>query len=297
MEQRNGANDATNAWGTYTGALEKMYAAQGIAANKSGLQLRLSMEAQDKAASELSAAFSAVVGGLNLLDTSFEDIGTKTFFVTDRTQEQTKSFEELRAEYERTEDNIRSLTSGTGGLGLTTEELSEKLTKEYEQLDRVRAAMEPLEAVGGRIVETYKGFSVNMEAVNDYLYQQAAAAGVDADMLVALGVATGQFSEEQGIAALRAAALKQKIDEIATALADGTIPTIQAARSELSLFIARMDAVPPLIETEFIIRVQGLSDLERAKDLMGQVGGGAGTGVTLGAAGALAPELITTPTP
>jgi hypothetical protein len=64
MEQRNGTDKAASAWGTYTGALEKMYAAQGIAANKSGLQLRLSMEAQDKAAGELSAAFNTFPNAL-----------------------------------------------------------------------------------------------------------------------------------------------------------------------------------------------------------------------------------------
>ena len=47
--------------------------------------------------------------------------------------------------------------------------------------------------------------TVNVEAMNRALYEQVQVAGASAATLALLGVATGQFSEEQAEAALKAA--------------------------------------------------------------------------------------------
>jgi hypothetical protein len=76
-----------------------------------------------------------------------------------------------------------------------------------------------------------EGMVANIEAVNTALYNQAAAAGADITVLAELGVATGQFSEEQAEAALMAAALQEKILMLGEGIAAGRISVDQAINS------------------------------------------------------------------
>jgi hypothetical protein len=63
----------------------------------------------------------------------------------------------------------------------------------------------------------------NVEAVNKALYEQVAAAGASAATLALLGVATGQFTQEQAEAALKAAVLQEQIRAIAASVAAGDL--------------------------------------------------------------------------
>jgi hypothetical protein len=69
---------------------------------------------------------------------------------------------------------------------------------------------------------------VNVEAMNQALYRQVEAAGASAATLALLGVATGQFTEEQAEAALKAAILQEQINQIAEAVVAGKITLDQA---------------------------------------------------------------------
>mgnify|MGYP001224245741 CR=1 FL=1 len=64
---------------------------------------------------------------------------------------------------------------------------------------------------------------VNIEAANKALYEQAKAAGASAGELALLGVATGQLTEEQAKAALKAAILMEKIKQLAASVVSGDI--------------------------------------------------------------------------
>jgi hypothetical protein len=74
---------------------------------------------------------------------------------------------------------------------------------------------------------------VNVEAMNKALYEQTQAAGASAATLAMLGVATGQFSEEQAEAALKAAILQEQINRIAEAVTAGDL-TLGEALGALS---------------------------------------------------------------
>ena len=69
---------------------------------------------------------------------------------------------------------------------------------------------------------------VNVEAMNSALYRQVEAAGASAATLALLGIATGQFSEEQAEAALKAAILQEQINKIAESVVSGKITLEQA---------------------------------------------------------------------
>lgn len=82
---------------------------------------------------------------------------------------------------------------------------------------------------------------VNVEAMNDALYQQAQAAGASAVELAMLGIATGKFTKEQAQAALKAAILQEQIRKVAEGVAGGNIK-YDAAVGYLEQFRQTLDA-------------------------------------------------------
>jgi hypothetical protein len=81
----------------------------------------------------------------------------------------------------------------------------------------------------------------NVEAVNKALYEQVAAAGASAATLALLGVATGQFTQEQAEAALKAAVLHEQIRAIAASVAAGDL-SIGDALGQLNQAREALDA-------------------------------------------------------
>jgi hypothetical protein len=81
----------------------------------------------------------------------------------------------------------------------------------------------------------------NVEAVNKALYEQVAAAGASAATLALLGVATGQFTQEQAEAALKAAVLQEQIRAIAASVAAGDL-SIGDALGQLNQAREALDA-------------------------------------------------------
>jgi hypothetical protein len=85
---------------------------------------------------------------------------------------------------------------------------------------------------------------VNVEAMNKALFEQSEAAGASAMSLALLGVATGQFTEEQATAALKAAVLQERIMQLAKGITSGDL-SIGDALSNLALFQQNIDAAAP----------------------------------------------------
>jgi len=93
---------------------------------------------------------------------------------------------------------------------------------------------------------------INVEAMNEALYRQVEAAGASAATLALLGIATGQFSEEQAEAALKAAILQEQINQIADAVVAGKI-TLEQAIGQLG------DAQANLNQADLITVAQGVT--------------------------------------
>lgn len=82
---------------------------------------------------------------------------------------------------------------------------------------------------------------VNIENANKALYEQARAAGATAGQLAMLGVATGQFTEEEAKAALKAAILMERIKMLAAGVASGDLG-IGDALGSLGAFRDQLDS-------------------------------------------------------
>ena len=109
----------------------------------------------------------------------------------------------------------------------------------------------------------------NVEAVNKALYEQVEAAGASASTLAMLGVATGQFTQEQAEAALKAAVLQEQIKAIAAAVvagdlgigeALGQLGQVREALDTANLQSAITGAGGPLDETQ--TQLDTLTDAE-----------------------------------
>ena len=99
---------------------------------------------------------------------------------------------------------------------------------------------------------------VNVEAMNSALYRQVEAAGASAATLALLGIATGQFSEEQAEAALKAAILQEQINRIAESVVSGKITLDQALAS-------MGEASANLNSADLITVAQGVATLPEAE--------------------------------
>lgn len=200
-------------------------------------QLELLREEEERLAAATGDYFTTAVNAGNDALVSWNRTVTTTGGLT---SDQADTLEELTSAYERTQGNIRSLQSGVDGLGLSEEDLNKKLEEQYGRLDLITQAMTPLQGITTEVTGVTEGWKYNQEAINDELYKAADAAGASAEELALLGLATGQLSEAQAIAALKSAALQTKIEELGTAIAKGMDPT--EALNRLDAFQQNLEA-------------------------------------------------------
>jgi hypothetical protein len=110
-------------------------------------------------------------------------------------------------------------------------------TKELTQMELDQIAV--LEELEQRTADYYQASLPAIESTGSFeeqLYNAAVAAGASAEELALLGSGLGLYSEEAVEAALKSAAIKIKIDDLATAYANGEI-SISDMRDELGRFI------------------------------------------------------------
>lgn len=206
------------------------------ALKESRTNLALTREEQERLASAAGDAFTAALrAGEDAL------VSWKTTVVATGglTGDQRKNLSELSDEYERIQDNIRSLQGGSAGLGLSTDQLNDKLAKEYARLEEVGAAMQPLAGMTATITSVNEGFAYNMDAIIAGMYDQADAAGADAAELARMALAAGQ-AEEDVVAAFKGMLIQAEQVKLGEAIANGLDPEIAVNRMES--FIAGLEA-------------------------------------------------------
>lgn len=122
-------------------------------------------------------------------------------------------------DFEPIEQAEESLYSYGGSVGYVSEQEQEAAAAHQRFMS---AFNEELRAAPEEGLYDAAGIA-NVEAVNKALYEQVEAAGASAATLALLGVATGQFTQEQAEAALKAAVLQEQIKAIAAAVVAGDI--------------------------------------------------------------------------
>jgi len=227
------------------GAVDRL--TQFVSANKAAA------EAAAERVSQLHESFLAIQGDYTTeLPSGDKPLVTPeaTFTVTTGglTEDDAKLLEQYRGEAEKLQQEISDLTNGIGTFGVEQEKINEKLAGAQGELDHYRKLMAPLEGVVEDVTTAHRGLSVNVDAVHQGIYDELVQMGAAPEVVTAYAVATGIMSEEQARAALQAAAVKVKIEELATKMAEG-LP-IETALADLDSFIQKIETgVTPAAET------------------------------------------------
>ena len=262
--------------GPTTRELEEMaYASGDAASSKDQLadgidRARAAMEAEAEAAAEAAAAEEAAAqaakdhaasmgdlftqaieseGGIGLFNETAAQMADRSIFVSDLTGEQRDALSDLQSEYEKAQGIIADYTLGAKGVGLTTDEVNEKVTEQQERMAALQGAMDPLLAVGGDYADVQGTMTINQGALNQAVYDAADASGASAEQLAILGGALGLYSDEAVEAALKSAAIQAKIDELAQSYVDGKI-SVEDMRTGIQDFITALDEVPSAVSTD-----------------------------------------------
>lgn len=184
-----------------------------------------------------------------------------------RTEEQSVVLSELQGEYAKVQETILSYESGVKSLGLTEDERNTKLAEQYERLLQVESAMAPLSAIQSEIVDNGSRMIFNQSLINESLYEAADAAGAGAVDLALLKIATGELSAAQAEAALKSAALSEKINQLGQDIASGMDP--QAALANLKLFQDELAAADFTFEIEPVMAATAPEDTAaKAQELL-----------------------------
>ncbi len=157
-------------------------------------------------------------------DVSAQAMTTRYAYWVRATNERNRAAEEARA---KTLEEAKAIGVYSGALSTAT-------TAEQALADAHRRLADAFSAeIGAKLEEGLidENGVVNIDNANKALYEQAKAAGATAAQLAMLGVATGQFTQEQAQAALKAAILQEKIRQMAIAVVAGDMGFADAAGS------------------------------------------------------------------
>lgn len=137
-------------------------------------------------------------------------------------------------------------------------------------------AVEELFVVTSDYLATTKEAILNQEILNEDVIAAAVAAGATAEQVAILQGAMGSWSDEMVEAALQAAIVTAKVDELAQQYVAGEI-TADEMRLAVQQLRSELDAIQGDYQANLNIEVEGLGRLREAIDLFGEyydLGGG-----------------------
>lgn len=176
-------------------------------------------------------------------------------------REQITLAEEYTARIEKLNEKIYDLTNGIGTYGMSQDQINEKVAAAQGEVAHYQALLAPLAAQTGEVSTAQQGMTVNVDATRQAIFDQLVQAGAAPEVIGAYGVAIGVMTMEQAEAALTAAAVRVKIEELAKKIAEG-MPVDQAL-ADLDEFIVKVEGgMVPSVETargEMIDQMGGLA--------------------------------------
>jgi hypothetical protein len=198
-----------------------------------------------------SQAFNAETGGLfsqmienkdevGFFTSAIEGLGQQWVRVGGRTAEQNRVLGELTDQYDRADLAIRDYQGGVRGITLDEGARNDKISEQTELMGLLGEKMGGLQNITGSLVSVYVPAILNQETMNEELFKAAEGAGANAFALAALGVELGIFSEGEAKAALKAAAMASKIEQLGNRIADGSI-SVEGAIIQMGNFADTLD--------------------------------------------------------
>lgn len=153
--------------------------------------------------------------------------------------EQLELLQSYQEEIVGLEETIANLESGLGTYGETQEEVNKKIGEARGELEYYQGLMAPLAAQTGVASTAQVGLKVNVEGVRQAVFDQLVQMGAAPEVITAYGLAIGVMTKEQAEAALVAATVKVKIEELAERIKGGM--PVEAALADLDRFIDKIE--------------------------------------------------------
>lgn len=146
-------------------------------------------------------------------------------------EEQATNFHELRRVVAQSDREMRLITDSIDEYAITVEEADEHTESYWRQIEeaskRVREAekaqLATNAAFGQDFVQALDGANMSLDDFERLMVESAAAAGANAETLVAATLATGDYGDEVAEAAVKQAAMIAKAEELGQQLAEGKI--------------------------------------------------------------------------
>lgn len=172
-------------------------------------------EAYAKRVRETGDLLRQVSGDESLYTTSIDNLGDAYVRTGGRTAEQNELLEDLVKGTERAQGSIRDYQTGLKGFGQDQDKVNEKIAEQQALIGHLAPQIAELEGVQGDLNKTYVEAVWDNEKLEEALLNASAAAGIGASDYANLKVATGDWSDEQATAAIKAAAMADEINRIA----------------------------------------------------------------------------------
>lgn len=222
----------------------------------------------EKSAQVASAFNSAFVTALDDTDAAYGRWVTTATAVGGRTDAQEQNFQDLTKEAERLRANIDSLQGGTAGLGLTQDEVNEKLATQYERLALVEGALSPLAGITTEYTNAQSRWVVDAEAMNEELFNQVASMSDNAIVTASAAIALGEYDEAQISAALNAAIIQEEIKKLAEEFVNGDITAGQMRERMQDI----VDGSPYTAEVEALVD-EAIGNIDKVKNKLDAIDG------------------------
>ena len=235
-------------------AAQREAAEAGSVSLQDRLEINLKLiEADREAAIATGDLFASMLNadeGTSFFNESLDSLGEQLIMVGGRTQEQNVLLKEAQGEYDKLGNNIAKAAVAPELFGLEQDKLNEKVGEWIDRQRELEPLIGRLSGVTGEYVTKNIEATINQENLNKALFEAADAAGASGPQLAALGAIMGTLSDEEANAALNAALIQGKIEELAAGFVAGTL-SVQGARTQLKGFITDLDSMAaPLEEAE-----------------------------------------------
>lgn len=274
---RDRMKEAGGATGKLGGGLDALTAA--------ALRNQAALDAAKAAAEQYAAAFANVQADYTTelpqedepLVTPEQDVTIRTR-ISGPTAEQAALAAKYNDELKKLRETYTELTGGIGTFGMEQGKLDEKIAETAGEIAHYEGLLAGIPPAVDDVSTSHQGLKVNVESVHRAIYDQLVQIGAAPEVITAYAAATGIMTDAQAKAALQAAAVQVKIEELAQKMAEG-LP-IDAALADLDAFISKIEqGVDPAATTLTTDIPQRVVDM---KDQMAEDAHAAGAGVPTG---------------
>jgi hypothetical protein len=198
----------------------------------------LAAEALERLRSEMSSFAQSITSGsfsLALMNEDLDNLGRQLITVGGRTADQNRILGEAQSRYKSLDKSIVDYTIGLDSLGLSQDEINEKVGEFREQQEQLIPLIDEMGSITSSVASVVKEFTWDEEALTTALYEQTAELKDNRVDVINLALAFGQLNPAQAEALLKMEMITKEIPTLAQAIHDGIFDIEEGTEALLKL--------------------------------------------------------------